>query len=144
MPLFNAARRFRPSLLLDSNYRRELRDLCNGFGATTLSSSTPPRGSPQGEAREFPTGINSAHVSPYQYQPGLGYAGADTNGNLSSHGRGYYGSNDYQNDYPLAQSSASRVHEDAEDAMLLAAIEASKKEIRESSSQSAHNVYTHR
>ncbi|KEH18955.1 Ara4-interacting protein [Medicago truncatula] len=140
MPLFNAARRFRPSLLLDSNYRRELRDLCNGFGATTISNSTPPRGSPQGEAREFPTGINSAHVSPYLYQPGLSYAGADTNGSLSSHGRGYYGSNDYQNDYPLAQSSASRVHdEDAEDAMLLAAIEASKKEIRESSSQSAHN-----
>jgi hypothetical protein len=75
----------------------------------------------------------------------LSYAGADTNGSLSSHGRGYYGSNDYPNDYPLAQSSASRVHdEDAEDAMLLAAIEASKKEIRESSSQSAHNVYSYR
>lgn len=131
MPLFNAARRFRPSLLLDSNYRRELRDLCNGLGATTLSSSAPPRGSPQGEATEFPTGMNS-------------YGGANINGSVSSHGRGYYGTNEYQNDYPLAQSNALRVHdEDAEEAMLQAAIEASKKEIREGSSRSAHNVYSY-
>ncbi|XP_073219436.1 plant UBX domain-containing protein 8 isoform X2 [Cicer arietinum] len=137
-PLFNAARRFRLSLLLDSNYRRELRDLCNGLGSTTFSSSAPPRSSPQGEAVEVPTGTNSALVSPYQ--SGLSYAGADINGNLSSHGRGYYGADDYQNNYPLAQSNASRVHDqDAEEAMIQAAIEASKKESREGSSRNAPN-----
>ncbi|WJX87064.1 hypothetical protein P8452_69294 [Trifolium repens] len=141
LPFFNAARRFRPSLLLDSNYRRELRDLCNGFGATTLSSSTPPRGSPQGEAREFPIGNDSAVVSPYR--PGLSYASAVNNGSLSSHGRGYYETNDYQNDYPLAQSNAPRVRDqDVEEAMIQAAIEASKEESRERSSWNAHNDFS--
>jgi FAS-associated factor 2 len=141
LPFFNAARRFRPSLLLDSNYRRELRDLCNGFGATTLSSSTPPRGSPQGETREFPTGNDSAVVSPYR--PGMSYAGAVNNGSLSSHGRGYYETNDYQNDYPLAQSNAPRVRDqDVEEAMLQSAIEASKEESIERSSWNTPNVHS--
>ncbi|KAK2353842.1 plant UBX domain-containing protein [Trifolium repens] len=141
LPFFNAARRFRPSLLLDSNYRRELRDLCNGFGATTLSSSTPPRGSPQGETREFPTGNDSAVVSPYR--PGMSYAGAVNNGSLSSHGRGYYETNDYQNDYPLAQSNAPRVRDqDVEEAMLQSAIEASKEESIERSSWNTPNDFS--
>ncbi|CAI8607551.1 unnamed protein product [Vicia faba] len=138
MPLLNAARRFRPSLLLDSNYRRELRDLCNGLGTTTLSSSASPRGSPHGQVMGVPTGINSAHASPYQ--PGLSYEGAYTNGNLSSHSQGYYGTNHYPNDYPLAQSNASNVRDqDPEEAMIQAAIEASKKESRERSSSNAPN-----
>ncbi|PNY09392.1 UBX domain-containing protein [Trifolium pratense] len=141
LPFFNAARRFRPSLLLDSNYRRELRDLCNGLGSTTLSSSTPPHGSPQGEGREFPTGNDSALVSPYR--PGLSYAGAVNNGNLSSHGQGYYGTNDYQNNYPLAQSNSPRIRDlDVEDAMIQAAIEASKEESTERSSWNAPNDFS--
>jgi len=95
MPLFNVSRRFRPSPILDSNYRRELMDLCDGFGSTTLPSCTPPCGSLQGETREFPIGLNCAHLSPYQYQPRLSYVGVDSNWSLSSHGQGYYGTNHY-------------------------------------------------
>ncbi|CAL5196172.1 unnamed protein product [Lathyrus oleraceus] len=130
LPLLNAARRFRPSLLLDSNYRRELRDLCNGLGTTTISSSASPRGSPQGEVLGVPTGINSPHVSPYQ--PGLSHEDAYRNGNLSSHSQGYYGTDDYQN-------TSNVRDQDAEEAMIQAAIEASKKESRERSSSNASN-----
>ncbi|XP_058765782.1 plant UBX domain-containing protein 9-like isoform X1 [Vicia villosa] len=137
-PLLNAARRFRPSLLFDSNYRRELRDVCNGLGSTTLSSSASPRGSPQGEVMGIPSGINSSPVSPYQQ--GLSYEGAYRSGNSSSHGQGYYRTNDYQHDYPLAQSTASNVRDqDAEEAMIQAAIEASKKESIERSLRNAPN-----
>lgn len=140
MPFFNAARRFRPSLLLDPNYRREIRDLCNGFGATTLSSSPQPHVSPQGVVRGAPAGFNSAPVSPYH--SGFSSTSADMNGNLASHGQGIYGSNDYQNEYyPLAQSNTSGVRDqDIEEAMIQAAIEASKEESRESSSRNASNV----
>ncbi|XP_058765783.1 plant UBX domain-containing protein 9-like isoform X2 [Vicia villosa] len=138
-PLLNAARRFRPSLLFDSNYRRELRDVCNGLGSTTLSSSASPRGSPQGEVMGIPSGINSSPVSPYQQ--GLSYEGAYRSGNSSSHGQGYYRTNDYQHDYPLAQSTASNVRDqDAEEAMIQAAIEASKKESIERSLRNAPNT----
>ena len=52
-------------------------------------------------------------------------------GHLSSHGLGVRGTDGYQNQYPLAQSNASHVPDsEIEEAMLQAAIEASKTERR--------------
>ncbi|XP_057454526.1 plant UBX domain-containing protein 9-like isoform X2 [Lotus japonicus] len=135
-PFLNAARRFRPSLLLDSNYRRELRDLYTGMGATGLTSRGSPNASYPGEVTGVPPGPNIAYGLPYQ--SGLNSANADVTGNLPSHGRGAYGTNDYQHDYTLAHSNSSGFSEkDAEEAMIQAAIEASKKESREGSSWTA-------
>ncbi|KAK7292595.1 hypothetical protein RJT34_15446 [Clitoria ternatea] len=125
MSLFNAVRRFRPSLLLDPNYRTELRDLYNGIGATTSPRASHP------EVREVPTGVNSVFGPPYQ--SGVRLTGADMNESLSSHGRGIYETDDYQSDHTLAQSNTSHDNE-IEEAMIQAAIEASKAERREDSS----------
>nr|KYP77004.1 hypothetical protein KK1_021268 [Cajanus cajan] len=64
--IVNAARTFRPSLLLDANYRRELRDLCVGIGASAFRSRPPSLASHPLEAREGPAGINSAWEPHYQ------------------------------------------------------------------------------
>ncbi|KAG5009256.1 hypothetical protein AAZX31_07G074300 [Glycine max] len=130
LPFLNAARRFRPSLLLDPNYRKELRDLYNGIGgSTSFTSRPPPLTSHPAEVTEVPAGINSA-FNP-QYQSGLSTTGADMTGHLSSHGLGVRGTDGYQNQYPLAQSNASHVPDsEIEEAMLQAAIEASKTERR--------------
>lgn len=130
LPLLNAARTFRPSLLLDANYRRELRDLYNGIGATAFTSHASPRPSHPPAVRELPAGFNS--VFEPHYQSGLSTTHADTTrtGNLSSQGLGIHGTDGYQNEYPLAQSNTSHHVPGAEieEAMLQAAIEASKTE----------------
>jgi len=120
LPLLNAARRFRPSLLLDSNYRRELRDLYKGIGdgGATAYTNRPP-----------PAWTNSP-FEPH-YQSGLSSTGED----FSSHALGIGGTDGYQNQYPLAQSNASHGPDiETEEAMLQAAIEASKMERRGGSS----------
>ncbi|KAL2335903.1 hypothetical protein Fmac_010349 [Flemingia macrophylla] len=106
----NAVRTFRPSLLLDANYRRELRDLFRSRPPSL--SSHPP------EVRAW---------GPH-YQSRLNTTGADMAGN-------------YQNEYPLAQSNTSH-DPDAEidEAMLQAAIEASKMEGRGGSSREQADV----
>ncbi|KAK7274582.1 hypothetical protein RIF29_15678 [Crotalaria pallida] len=130
LPFLSAARRFRPSLLLDPNYRRELRDIVNGIGATTPTNHAPHASHP-GEVGQVPSGFNSAFELPH-HQSRLSSTNADRTGNLSSDGWGVY---DYQNDYNLAQSSTSHLPDnEIEEAMIQAAIEASKKESREGSS----------
>ncbi|XP_061340187.1 plant UBX domain-containing protein 8-like [Gastrolobium bilobum] len=125
MPFLSAARRFRPSLLLDSNYRRELRDLCNG--TLTSHAPLPPHAIHPGESTEVAAGTNNAFEPPYRSR--LSSTSADMTENLSSHGRGVYGTDYYQNDYSLAQSNSSHVSDnDIEEAMIQAAIQASKKE----------------
>ncbi|WVZ16103.1 hypothetical protein V8G54_009085 [Vigna mungo] len=129
LPFLNAARRFRPSLLLDPNYRRELRDLYKGTGGTGYTNRLPPLTSHPAEVREVPAWINNP-FEPH-YQPGLSTTGED----LSSHGLGIRGTDGYQNQYPLAQSNASHGPDtETEEAMLQAAIEASKMETRGGSS----------
>ncbi|XP_022642017.1 plant UBX domain-containing protein 9 isoform X2 [Vigna radiata var. radiata] len=129
LPFLNAARRFRPSLLLDPNYRRELRDLYKGTGGTAYTNRPPPLTSHPAEVREVPAWINNP-FEPH-YQPGLSTTGED----LSSHGLGIRGTDGYQNQYPLAQSNASHGPDtETEEAMLQAAIEASKMETRGGSS----------
>lgn len=126
LPFLSAARSFRPSRLLDPNYRRELRGMVSGISATPFSSPVRPDSHP-GEARETPSVLSS------------------TNADRISGGRGVYGTDDYQNDYNLAQSRTSNVPDnEIEEAMIQAAIEASKKEIKEGSSCrefGALNVY---
>ncbi|CAL0318331.1 unnamed protein product [Lupinus luteus] len=134
LPFLSAARRFRPSLLLDPNYRRELRDTVNGITAPTPTNNAPHTPHP-GEAREVPSGFNNAFEMPH-YQSGLGSTNAIRTGNLISDGRGVYGTENYQNDYNLDQSSTSHfLDNEIEEAMIQAAIEASKKESGEGSSR---------
>ncbi|KOM57360.1 hypothetical protein LR48_Vigan11g039300, partial [Vigna angularis] len=132
LPFLNAARRFRPSLLLDPNYRRELRDLykgTGGAGGTAYTNRPQPLTSHPAEVRDVPAWINNP-FEPH-YQPGLGTTGED----LSSHSLGIRGTDGYQNQYPLAQSNASHGPDtETEEAMLQAAIEASKMETRGGSS----------
>jgi len=123
LPFLHAARRFRPSLLLDPNYRRELRDLYKGIGggggggATTYTDRPPPA-------------WTNSPFEPH-YQSGLSTTGED----VSSHGLGIRGTDGYQNQYPLAQSNASHGPDtETEEAMLQAAIEASKMDRRGGSS----------
>ncbi|KAK7390030.1 hypothetical protein VNO78_25328 [Psophocarpus tetragonolobus] len=135
-PFLNAARRFRPSLLLDPNYRRELRDLYNGIGggASAFTNHPPSLTSHPAEVGEVPARINSA-FGPH-YQSALNTTGADLTGNLSSQGLGTPRTDGYQNEYPFTQSNASHVPDtDIEEAMLQAAIEASRKERRGGSSR---------
>ncbi|CAJ1950004.1 unnamed protein product [Sphenostylis stenocarpa] len=139
MSFLSAARRFRPSLLVDSNYRRELSDLYQGIGgAIEYTNRPPPLTSHPGEVREVPAWINS--VFEPHYQSGLSTTGED----LSSHGLGIRGADGYQNQYPLAQSNASHVpNTEIEEAMLQAAIEASKIESRGGSSRERIDVLNH-
>ncbi|OIW02089.1 hypothetical protein TanjilG_14788 [Lupinus angustifolius] len=134
LPFLSAARRFRPSLLLDPNYRRELRDTVNGITAPTPTNHAPHTPHP-GEAREVPSGFNNAFEMPH-YQSGLSSTNANRNGNLISDGRGVYGTENYENDYNLDQSSTSHfLDNEIEEAMIQAAIEASKKDGGEGSSR---------
>ncbi|KAE9605449.1 hypothetical protein Lal_00024731 [Lupinus albus] len=133
LPFLSAARRFRPSLLLDPNYRRELRDTVNGISSPAPTNHALHTSYP-GESREVPSGFNNAFELSH-YQSGLGSTNANRAGNLISDGRGVYGRDNYQNDYNLDRSSTSHVLDnEIEEAMIQAAIEASKKERGEGSS----------
>ncbi|KAI4328735.1 hypothetical protein L6164_021068 [Bauhinia variegata] len=122
LPLLAAARRFRPSLLLNPNYRRELRELYNGMRATSFTSRVP---SHPGEAREVPLGIDGA----FEQQRHSGVSSTNAYGTRisSSGGQEIYGvDGDEHNN--LTQSNISNVPEnDLEEEMIRAAIEASKQ-----------------
>lgn len=134
LPLLSAVRRFRPSLLLDSNYRRELRDLCNGTSATPLNNHAPYTSHP-GAVMGTPVGINSTYAQ--SHYSGLTPSSVDF--------QGIYGANDFQRNSNLSQPNSSFIPNDAtEEEMFQAAIEASKLESRESASRrqlSTLNVY---
>ncbi|KAL0002555.1 hypothetical protein SO802_016336 [Lithocarpus litseifolius] len=101
LPLLSAARSFRPSLLLDANYRR---DLYNSIGASAFGTRGPYV-SPPGEVREFPQHLNSRNEQPHH--SGLRQTEYDTGTSLP-HGPG--------------------TDENVEEEMIRAAIEASKQE----------------
>lgn len=101
LPLLSAARSFRPSLLLDANYRR---DLYNSIGASALGTRGPYVSHPE-EAREFPQHLNSGNEQPHH--SGLRPTEYDTGTSLP-HGPG--------------------TNENVEEEMIRAAIEASKQE----------------
>ncbi|ESW06958.1 hypothetical protein PHAVU_010G090600 [Phaseolus vulgaris] len=69
LPLLNAARRFRPSLLLDSNYRRELRDLYKGIGdggATAYTNRPPPAWTNSPFEPHYQSGLSSTEEAMLQ------------------------------------------------------------------------------
>ncbi|XP_030932478.1 plant UBX domain-containing protein 9-like isoform X2 [Quercus lobata] len=101
LPLLSAARSFRPSLLLDANYRR---DLYNSIGASAFGTRGPYVSHP-GEVRESPQHLNSRNEQPHH--SGLRQTEYDTGTSLP-HGPG--------------------TDENVEEEMIRAAIEASKQE----------------
>uniref|UniRef100_A0A7N2MDN4 UBX domain-containing protein n=1 Tax=Quercus lobata TaxID=97700 RepID=A0A7N2MDN4_QUELO len=101
LPLLSAARSFRPSLLLDANYRR---DLYNSIGASDFGTRGQYVPHP-GEVREFPQHLNSSNEQPHH--SGLRQTEYDTGTSLP-HGPG--------------------TDENVEEEMSRASIEASKQE----------------
>ncbi|XP_062154471.1 plant UBX domain-containing protein 8-like isoform X2 [Alnus glutinosa] len=101
VPFLSAARSFKPSLLLDPNYRRHL---YNRIGASAFGSRGPFT-SQSGEAGELPQRFNPVNEQPH-------HSGLRQTEDLSglSHGQGTYGNH-------------------TEEEMIQAAIEASKKEV---------------
>ncbi|KAM7275504.1 hypothetical protein ACFE04_017370 [Oxalis oulophora] len=106
--LFSAVRSFRPSLLLDANYRRSL---VNQIGASAFASNVNPH------PGDFSSG-NMQH-----YNPGPRPVFENVVGTSSSYAPGY---NENLSNVPTNGS-------DVEDEMLQAAIEASKRDLEISS-----------
>lgn len=141
LPLLSAVRRFRPSLLLDPNYRRQLKDLYNRIGASSFTNHVPCTSNPE-EVREVPVGVNSAFER--AHHSGFSSTNVDMSGSSLYHGQGIYEMNDFQSNFNSSQPTTSYVPNNAsEEEMIQAAIEASMLECRESASGrqfGAHNV----
>ncbi|XP_021280063.1 plant UBX domain-containing protein 8-like isoform X2 [Herrania umbratica] len=122
VPFISAVRRFRPSLLLDANYRR---NLLNGSGASNFNHHvTSPH---MGEVTGVPVGFNSGNEHPLH--SGVRPAITDSTGPPSYYGGGIYGN----------VSSDDHQHpNDIECEMMQAAIEASKREFEQTHMNEQH------
>ncbi|KAK8635627.1 hypothetical protein V6N13_004354 [Hibiscus sabdariffa] len=122
VPLISAVRRFRPSLLLDPNYRR---NLLNQIGAPNFNhQATSPH---MGEVTGFPVGFNSGNEHPLY--SGVRPAIMDSPGTPSYHGGGIYNN----------VSRDGHQHIDGvESEMMQAAIEASKQEFEQTYMNERH------
>ncbi|KAJ6320423.1 hypothetical protein OIU78_015751 [Salix suchowensis] len=109
LPFLSAARSFRPSLLLDPNYRR---NLYSQIGASVFPTSSGPQFSPNGE-------INNGHGQLYHSGPRPGVGGVS--GNSSTHGSQIYGSS-------MRDAGSHHYGDDVEEEMIQMAIEASTQE----------------
>ncbi|KAJ9171329.1 hypothetical protein P3X46_014714 [Hevea brasiliensis] len=108
LPFLSAARSFKPSLLLDPNYRRSL---LNQFGASVFTSNEPLH-SRMGE-------FNNGSEPPYHYgaRPQFG----DEDRTSSTHGHQFHGN--------VSRDQEAHLHgDDVEEQMIQFAIEASKQE----------------
>ncbi|CAH8323959.1 unnamed protein product [Eruca vesicaria subsp. sativa] len=119
--LLSAARSFRPSLLLDPNYRRSLLRQLSGSG------SPPPPSSHTGEVTGFPANSTWGTTNDH---------GGDVYARLSPS----YGSPQVYGGPPTHRNAESSpvYGNDAEEEMIRAAIEASKKDFQEEGRR--HNV----
>uniref|UniRef100_A0A1J3D2N9 UBX domain-containing protein n=1 Tax=Noccaea caerulescens TaxID=107243 RepID=A0A1J3D2N9_NOCCA len=120
--LLSAARAFRPSLLLDPNYRRNILRQLSG----SASSGSPPPSSHSGEVTRFPAQPTwgNDQIRP----PGLGEVGGDGYpGRSSSYGSQVHGGTHRDTEVP----GYSNDNNFAEEEMIRAAIEASKKDYQE-------------
>lgn len=109
LPLLSAARSFKPSLLLDPNYRR---NLLNQFGASVFTSNEPLH-SRRGE-------FDNGYDQPYHYgaRPTFG----DEDRTSSTHGHQFHGN--------VSRDQEAHLHgDDVEEQMIKYAIEASKQEV---------------
>ncbi|CAN6981030.1 unnamed protein product [Brassica oleracea var. botrytis] len=119
--LLSAARSFRPSLLLDPNYRRSLLRQLSG------SASSPPPSSHTGEVTGFPANSTWGAANDQIRPHGLGDVGGD---GYARHSPSYHGSQVYGG--TTHRDAESPVYQnDAEEEMIRAAIEASKKDFQE-------------
>ncbi|KAJ6675421.1 FAS-ASSOCIATED PROTEIN [Salix viminalis] len=109
LPFLSAARSFRPSLLLDPNYRR---NLYSQIGASVFPTSSVPQFSPNGE-------INNGHGQLYHSGPRPGVGGVS--GNSSTHGSQIHGSS-------MRDAGSHHYGDDVEEEMIQMAIEASTQE----------------
>ncbi|KAG5231327.1 plant UBX domain-containing protein [Salix suchowensis] len=109
LPFLSAARSFRPSLLLDPNYRR---NLYSQIGASVFPTSSGPQFSPNGE-------INNGHGQLYHSGPRPGVGGVS--GNSSTHGSQIHGSS-------MRDAGSHHYGDDVEEEMIQMAIEASTQE----------------
>ncbi|XP_024018228.1 plant UBX domain-containing protein 9 isoform X1 [Morus notabilis] len=107
-PILSAARSFRPSLLLDPNYRR---DLFNRIGAAAITGPASLH-SPPGAVMGLPVEPNSRHEQLHH---------STVRSNVGD-------------DHNSTEYSASHLDNNVEDAMIQAAIMASKREAEASSS----------
>ncbi|XP_039037683.1 plant UBX domain-containing protein 9-like isoform X2 [Hibiscus syriacus] len=117
VPLISAVRRFRPSLLFDPNYRR---NLLNQIGAPNLSNqATSPH---MGEVTGVPVGWNGRNEHPLY--SGVRPSITDSPGTPSYYGGGIY-NNVSRDDHGQQQIDC------VESEMMQAAIEASKQEFEQ-------------
>ncbi|XP_012083477.1 plant UBX domain-containing protein 9 isoform X2 [Jatropha curcas] len=108
LPLLSAARSFKPSSLLDPNYRR---NLLNQVGASVFNNHGPLH-SHTGE-------FNNAYSQPYHSAPRPAFGYADQN--PLSHGHQFHGN--------VSRDHGTHLHgSDVEEQMIQLAIEASKRE----------------
>lgn len=122
VPLISSVRRFRPSLLLDSNYRR---NLLNRIGSSSFNRrATSPH---MGEVTGVPVGFNSGNEHPLH--SGVRPSITDSRGSLSYHGEGIYGN--------VSRADHQNIS-DIESEMMQAAIEASKREFEETQVNDQH------
>ncbi|KAM6601212.1 hypothetical protein CsatA_020821 [Cannabis sativa] len=117
-PFLSAARSFRPSLLLDPNYRR---DLCNRLGAGGFTSREPLVTQPAPVPVPVPVPV------PFTSIPGDFYSRHDQ---IQHSGL----SPNLGNDHMPTEYNTSQVDNHVEDEMLEAAIQASKQEFEKNSS----------
>jgi hypothetical protein len=116
--ILSAARAFRPSLLLDPNYRRNILRQLSG---SALSGSPSPS-SHTGEVTGFPA--HSTWGNDHTRPPGLGAVGDGYARHSPSYGSQVHGGTHRDADSPVHSN-------DAEEEMIRAAIEASKKDFQE-------------
>ncbi|KAH8488555.1 hypothetical protein H0E87_024274 [Populus deltoides] len=109
LPFVSAARSFRPSLLLDPNYRR---NLYSQIGASVFPTSRGPQFSPNGE-------INNGHGQLYHSGPGHGVGGVS--GTSLTHGSQIHGRS-------TMDAESHHYGDDVEEEMIQMAIEASTQE----------------
>ncbi|XP_010419630.1 PREDICTED: plant UBX domain-containing protein 9 [Camelina sativa] len=116
--ILSAARAFRPSLLLDPNYRRNLFRQLSG---SALSGSPSPS-SQTGEITGFPA--HSTWGNDQARPPGLGQVGDGYARHSPTYGSQVHGGTHMDGESPVYSN-------DAEEEMIRAAIEASKKDFQE-------------
>ncbi|KAG6748037.1 hypothetical protein POTOM_047932 [Populus tomentosa] len=109
LPFLSAARSFRPSLLLDPNYRR---NLYGQIGASVFPTSSGPQFAPNGE-------INNGHGQLYHSGPGHGAGGVS--GTSLTHGSQIHGRS-------TRDAESHHYGDDVEEEMIQMAIEASTQE----------------
>lgn len=120
--LLSAARSFRPSLLLDPNYRRNILRQLSG----SANSGSPPPSSHTGEVTGFPA--HSTRGNDQIRPPGLGDAR-----HSPSYGSQVHGGTHRDAESPVYSN-------DAEEEMIRAAIEASKKDFQEGRHNTGHSL----